>query len=266
MPLRISSAGTGAVTASGFEQSSGKTGPQHPPRVAFFTDSYHEVNGVALTSREFAGFARERDYPFLSVHVGPKTRHWTEGPFQTLELANSRAVLNLDTNLHFDLLFLRHYRRVWKCLRAFRPDIVHITGPGHCGILGAMGAYTLGVPLTASWHTNLHEFARRRLDRLLRRWPVGFRRNLSRTAEAGSLLITTQFYRLARLLFAPNPELVDMLAAKTRRPTHLMLRGIDLGLYSPGHRERHDDAFVIGYVGRLSPEKIFACSQNWNSR
>lgn len=148
------------MTVPGCGDVSRKTGPAGPLRVAFFTDSYHEVNGVALTSREFARFAREHDYPFLSVHVGPTTRHWTEGPFETLELANSRAVLNLDTNLHFDLLFLRHCRRVWKHLRAFQPDIVHVTGPGHCGILGAMGAYTLGVPLAASWHTNLHEFAR----------------------------------------------------------------------------------------------------------
>jgi hypothetical protein len=42
----------------------------NPPRVAFFTDSFHEVNGVALTSREFARFARDRGYPFLSVHAG----------------------------------------------------------------------------------------------------------------------------------------------------------------------------------------------------
>ena len=43
-----------------------------PPRVAFFTDSYHEVNGVALTSREFAAFAKRRDYPFFSVHAGKR--------------------------------------------------------------------------------------------------------------------------------------------------------------------------------------------------
>lgn len=78
---------------------------------------------------------------------------------------------------------------------------------------------------------------------------------LSKAAESGSLWIAAQFYKLARLLFAPNPELVDMLVAKTGRSTHLMLRGIDLDLYSPRHRERNDDAFVIGYVGRLSPEK-----------
>jgi glycosyltransferase involved in cell wall biosynthesis len=225
------------------------------PRVAFFTDSFHEVNGVALTSRQFAEFAREREYPFLSVHVGPKTAHLAGGSFETLELANSRAVLNLDTNLHFDLLFLRHYWRVKKVLQSFQPDIIHVTGPGHLGILGAMGAYALRVPMAASWHTNLHEFARQRLERLMRLWPARLRSKLAHIAEAGSLSITAHFYKWARVLFAPNPELVNMLATRTGRPTHLMLRGIDLDLYSPDRRERTDEEFVIGCVGRLSPEK-----------
>ena len=224
------------------------------PRVAFFTDSFHEVNGVALTSREFARFAREKGYPFLSIHAGPETRAWSEGSFKTLQLKNSRAVLQLDTNLAFDLLFPRHFGRIRAALKRFRPDLVHVTGPGHCGILGAALAYQLGVPLAASWHTNLHEFAARRLARLLRLFPTSVRRALCGFAEQGCLDLTVQFYRLARLLFAPI-QLVDMLAARTGRPTHLMLRGIDTALFSPEHRQRSDSAFVIGYVGRLSPEK-----------
>ena len=225
------------------------------PRVAFFTDSFHEVNGVALTSREFARFAHGRGYPFFSVHVGPETRAWSEGSFETFELKNSRALLQLDTNLAFDLLFPRHFRRLRAALRRFRPDLVHVTGPGHCGILGAALAYHLGVPLAASWHTNLHEFAARRLALVLRLLPAGMRRTLCGFAEQRCLDLTLQFYRLGRLLFAPNPELVEMLAARTGRLTHLMLRGIDTALFSPAHRHRSDDAFVIGYVGRLSPEK-----------
>jgi glycosyltransferase involved in cell wall biosynthesis len=65
----------------------------------------------------------------------------------------------------------------------------------------------------------------------------------------------SRFYRFARLCFAPNPELVNMLTARTARPTHLMLRGIDGNLFSPTHRHRSDEDFVVGYVGRLSPEK-----------
>ena len=74
-------------------------------------------------------------------------------------------------------------------------------------------------------------------------------------ARRGSLSIILCFYRLAKVLFAPNPELVEMLTARTKRPAFLMQRGIDTGLFSPEKRDRMDDGFVIGFVGRLSPEK-----------
>lgn len=70
-----------------------------------------------------------------------------------------------------------------------------------------------------------------------------------------SLSLLLRFYGLARLLFAPNPELIDMLVAKTGRPTYPMHRGVDTNLFSPERRERSDSTFIIGYVGRLSPEK-----------
>ncbi len=35
----------------------------------------------------------------------------------------------------------------------------------------------------------------------------------------------------------------------------LMRRGVDAAAFSPQHRRRTDDAFVIGYIGRLMPEK-----------
>ena len=43
-----------------------------PPRVAYFPDSFHEVNGVAHTSRHFEAFARRRDLPFLCVRAGDR--------------------------------------------------------------------------------------------------------------------------------------------------------------------------------------------------
>src|SRR5262245_7650497 len=56
------------------------------PRVAFFTDSFHEVNGVAHTSRQFEAFARRRGIPFLSVHAGEATTKFEDGPVSTVEL------------------------------------------------------------------------------------------------------------------------------------------------------------------------------------
>ncbi len=225
------------------------------PAVAFFTDSFHEANGVALTSRQFDRFAHSRGLPFFSVHAGPVTRHERDGAYESYEIANSRATLRLEHDLFFDIPFLRHRRRLVDALREFRPDLVHVTGPGHLGILGAIAAHDLGVPLVASWHTNVHEFAARRLANMLRRWPAALRTGLPALAERKTLDLILLFYRLARMLFAPNPELVDLLKSRTGRPTHLMVRGVDTTLFSPARRAREHDEIVLGYVGRLSAEK-----------
>ena len=225
------------------------------PRVAFFTDSFHEVNGVARTSREFARFARNANYPFFSVHTGPRTACWTEGNLTTCELKLSWASVRLETDLFLDLLVLRHLPRLRRALRQFRPELIHVTGPGHLGLLGAIVAYDLKVPLVASWHTNVHEYGAKRLATLLRRFPARLRSALCGFLEWFGLNLILWPYHWARLLFAPNPELVNMLLRKTGHPTHLMGRGIDTDLFSPAQRRRADDEFVIGYVGRLSSEK-----------
>jgi len=225
------------------------------PAVAFFTDSFHEANGVALTSSEFDRFAHARDFPFFSVHAGPVTKHEKDGAYESYELANSGATLRLEHDLFFDLRFLRHRRRLAQALREFRPDLVHITGPGHLGLLGAIAAHDLGVPLVASWHTNVHEFGARRLTKMLRRWPAGPRRRLPALSERKSLDVILWFYRRALMLFAPNPELVQLLQTRTGRPAHLMVRGVDTTLFSPARRAREDDELIIGHVGRLSAEK-----------
>jgi phosphatidylinositol alpha 1,6-mannosyltransferase len=231
------------------------TSPEKAPRVAFFTDSFHEVNGVALTSREFAGFAQRHGYPFFSVHAGPETKHWREGTFETFELSNSKVVLGLEHDLAFDLLFLRHFQAVRRKLEEFRPDIVHVTGPSHAGLLGTLLAHRMRIPIAASWHTNLHEFASRRLSKQLGWLPPRPRQRIAKFTEKATLDITLQFYRVARILFAPNPELVDMLSTRLARPSYLMQRGIDTNLFSPQRRTRQGGDFTIGYVGRLAPEK-----------
>jgi phosphatidylinositol alpha 1,6-mannosyltransferase len=226
-----------------------------PRRVAFFTDSFHEVNGVALTSREFAAFAQRRSVPMFSVHAGPEDRRFQDGSIKTFEFKRSRVRWTLERDLAIDLLFLRLRRRLREALAEFRPDVVHITGPGDAGILGALLAYELRVPLVASWHTNLHEFGARRLWKFLSFLPVSARTYAAHWAEKNALDQCVRFYRLARLLLAPNPDLVEMLGRRTGRPAFLMTRGIDTHLYSPVRRTRSDGTFRIGYVGRLSPEK-----------
>ena len=135
------------------------------PRVAYFPDSFHEVNGVAHTSRHFEAFARRRNLPFLCVRAGDRAQALIEeGNVWTLELPRGLLSFALEKDLRFDPAFLRHVPLIQETLDRFRPDLVHITGPSEVGILGAGLAHNLGLPLAASWHTNVHEYAARRSE------------------------------------------------------------------------------------------------------
>jgi len=224
-------------------------------RVAYFADSFYEVNGVALTSRMLEVYARDQGHPFLSVHTGAHTRCWDLGSVRRVELALGRWSLRLEQDLRFDVLCIRHKELLLKELEDFRPDVVHVTGPSHIGLLGVWASRRLRVPLVASWHTNVHEYARRRLQQWLSRLPHIVAASAGRLAEALTLTATLRFYKCAQRTLAPNPELTAMLEAQTGHSSALMKRGVDTRLYHPRKRRRADNVVRIGFVGRLSAEK-----------
>ncbi len=165
--------------------------------------------------------------------------------------------LPLDKDLRFDPAWVRHVPAMARTLRNFRPDIVHITGPSELGMLGALLASHFHVPLAASWHTNVHEYAAMRSRWLLGHLPPSHAESAARGIEELMLAMIAWFYRRARVLFAPNPDLCRLLESRTGRPCHLMQRGIDAQLFSPARRDRDptDRDLVLGFVGRMSVEK-----------
>ena len=231
------------------------------PRVAYFPDSFHEVNGVAHTSRNFVAYAERHGLPFLCVRAGGRVQAFEQsGEMRSLELKRSRSSVRMEKDLQFDTIFWRHVETIRRTLEEFRPDVIHITGPSELGMFGAYFARDMGVPLAASWHTNLHEYAARRMGWLTERFSNSRGAVIERRVEGGALWVTSQFYKLAKVLFAPNDELCRMLEETTGRPCFLMQRGVDTEWFSPEHRTRtmSDKAVVLGYVGRLSVEKNVA--------
>jgi glycosyltransferase involved in cell wall biosynthesis len=231
------------------------------PRVAYFPDSFHEVNGVAHTSRNFVAYAQRHGLPFLCVRAGTREISFEQvGELRTLELTRSRGSVRMEKDLEFDTLFWRHGEAIRRELERFRPDVIHITGPSELGMFGAYFAREMGVPLAASWHTNLHEYAAQRMGWLTGRMSESRGAVIERGVESGALWIMSQFYKLPRILFAPNDELCRMLEKTTGRPCYLMQRGVDTEWFSPSHRTRetNERTVVLGYVGRLSVEKNVA--------
>lgn len=224
-------------------------------RVAFFPDTYDEIDGVANTSRQFEAFARRRKLPFLTVHGG--TADDTQSVGSTLRITRRRGRFGfpLDKKHDYDLAFWRHLSAVESIVRDFDPDIVHVTGPSDVGQLGVAIAHRLRIPLAASWHTNVHQYAEQRGAALFSFLPSGLRRRLGTVFRQGSLRATLRFYHIAQVLFAPNLELIEVIEKGTGKSCYPMHRGVDTELFHPGRRDRIGDTFVVGYVGRLTVEK-----------
>lgn len=100
------------------------------PRVALFCETYHEINGVALTARQLVAYAKRHDFPLLAIHGGKQPGVHTEGSVRRIELRRSWLSIGIERDLEFDFAFCRYGERIRRELLRFQPDVIHITSPG----------------------------------------------------------------------------------------------------------------------------------------
>lgn len=224
-------------------------------RVAFFPDSFLEVNGAAMTSQRLVGYAKRNGYPFLCIYAGKKTEVAQDESITYLSLKRSPAAIKMDEDLAYDPFFQRHATRVLRELIKFRPDVLHITGLNDVSIVGAYLGWKAQIPVLGSWHTNIHEFAAHRLAKMFRFLPVSAVSKITDFVERKILDGSILYYKIPKVILAPNQELIDLFAAGTKRKTFLMTRGVDTEFFSPAKRTVRDGTFRFGFVGRLRPEK-----------
>lgn len=210
---------------------------------------------MANISRQFEAFAGKCGLPFLIVCAGTENGTRIGGSVIRMMCRRGPFKFPLDKKHRFDLGFWRHYGHVAQAVEKFDPDVLHITGPSDVGQLGALVARRLNIPLAASWHTNLHQYAEQRVSPFLHLLPVGLRERAGWAVRESCLSTVLWFYKFARILFAPNLELVHLLEKGTGKPVRPMRRGVDTTLFRPDRRDRKGGEFVIGYVGRLTVEK-----------
>lgn len=134
-------------------------------------------------------------------------------------------------------------------LEQFRPDVIHSVGPVAIGLIGARHARQLGVPLVASYHTDIPGFAAR--------WGLDF---LVEPLWAYLRWVHNQ----ADLTLCPSTTTLNGLAARGFERLGLWTRGVDTRRFNPVHRsavwqdrlrDGASNAPLLLYVGRLSPEK-----------
>lgn len=225
------------------------------PRVALFCETYHEINGVALTARQLVAYAKRHNLPLLAIHGGKQPGSQDEGEVRRIELKRSWGSVGIERDLEYDFFFWRYANRIRKELLTFQPDVIHITSPGELGQLGVYFSRQLNVPLVASWHTNFHQFAARRLQKLIAFLPARFSRPAVTWSQDQGLRVLLWFYNFAKVTLAPTAPQVAWLEKTLEKPSFLMPRGVDGQQFNPKHRTVNDQTLRLGFVGRVTPEK-----------
>jgi glycosyltransferase involved in cell wall biosynthesis len=139
-------------------------------------------------------------------------------------------------------------RIAWELAR-FRPDVVHAVGPVCLGLWASLAARALGLPLVASYHTDL--------PRYLPGYGLGF-------ARPAAWPLLRRVHGLAHLNLCPSRFTRDELHAHGIASVDLWRGGVDTELFRPERRslemrlrlsDGRPDGPVLLWVGRLSPEK-----------
>ncbi|SDW38085.1 Glycosyltransferase involved in cell wall bisynthesis [Marinococcus luteus] len=140
-------------------------------------------------------------------------------------------------------------RVVKKYIQDFDPDVVHVVNPAVVGYSGVNYAKKLGVPLVASYHTNLAQYMSYYNLGMLKWLMWWYVRRLHNKADIN--LCTSQ---------TVQTELQE----KRFERMHLWKRGVDTEQFHPGHHSRKmrerlsggkTDRTLLLYVGRLAAEK-----------
>ncbi|WP_197048152.1 glycosyltransferase family 4 protein [Mycobacterium paragordonae] len=137
--------------------------------------------------------------------------------------------------------------RLLRVLRGFDPDVVHLASPALLGYGGMLAARRLGVPTVAVYQTDVPGFAASYGIPMTTRAAWAWFRHLHSRADR---------------TLAPSTPTMEVLAAQGFPRVHRWARGVDLIRFAPSARDETlrrqwspDGLPVVGFVGRLAPEK-----------
>ncbi|MGR0319995.1 glycosyltransferase [Agromyces sp. ZXT2-3] len=138
-------------------------------------------------------------------------------------------------------------RRLAATLADFAPDVVHLASPFVLGWQGVVAAERVGAPSVAVYQTDVPAYAER-----------------YRVPGAAPMLATHvgRLHRRATLTLAPSSAAIAQLEGYGVQRMRRWARGVDTERFRPERRSAQwrrryaaDDEVLVGYVGRLAPEK-----------
>jgi len=209
-------------------------------RVAIVTESFlPQVNGVTNSVLRVVEHLERRGHDAMVVAPGPGPDRYRHAEVRRVRAVDLPVISSMPIGVPSP--------KVHAALSEFAPDVVHLASPFVLGAAGLRSARRLGVPTVAVYQTDVAGFAAayglKHGARAAWRWIRKLHGNADRT-------------------LAPSRASVTALTDHGVPRVYRWARGVDTSLFAPHRVDPVLKAMLaprgellVGYVGRLAPEK-----------
>lgn len=223
--------------------------PRHSRRLAVVTETYPpEVNGVAMSMARVVDGLNRRNHDVQLIRPRQSAKMAAQAPTgkpEVDEVLTKGLPVPLYPNLRMGVPSKRALVKLWS-LR--RPDVVHIATEGPLGWSALQAAQHLSLPVTSDYRTNFHAYGKHYRLGLFSKPIMGYLRKFHNRCDA--TMVPTEAMRV-------------LLAERGFERLSVVGRGVDAQRFDPARRSADlrgswgagPDDLVMGYVGRLAPEK-----------
>ncbi|MDV6013191.1 glycosyltransferase family 1 protein [Haloechinothrix sp. LS1_15] len=209
-------------------------------RVAIVTESFlPQVNGVTNSVLRVIEHLRDAGHRVLVVAPGSGDTEYRDTRVIRLPAYELPVVDSLPVGVPT--------RALTHALRRFAPDVVHLASPFVVGAHAVRVARRAGIPSVAVYQTDVPGFAGA--------YGLGF-------AERAAWRWMRRVHGMADRTLAPSRESVEQLRGHGIPRVHLWPRGVDAERFTPARAGTGmraalaaRDELLVGFVGRLAPEK-----------
>ncbi|MFI9806738.1 glycosyltransferase family 4 protein [Streptomyces sp. NPDC052301] len=212
-------------------------------RVVIVTESFPpDVNGVAHCALQTARHLVDRGHSPLVVAPAPApgSAPDTDAPCPVVR------VPSLPLPGYPQVRVALPSRRLAAALLDHRADLIHLASPFVLGVRGMAAAARLGIPAVAVYQTDL----------------AGYARTYMGAGEAAAWRRIRSVHSAADRTLAPSSAALNDLETHGVPRVRLWPRGVDTVRFRPELRDEvlrrelaPDGELIVGYVGRLAPEK-----------
>lgn len=212
--------------------------------IAMFTNLYlPKVGGVAISVKRFSDAYRKRGHNVLIV-----APEFPDQPKEETDVVRIPAMHNFN-GTDFSVA-QPPGSELTRRLDAFQPDLIHSHHPFLLGDSAARTARNRHLPLVYTHHT-MYEYYTHYVP------------GDSQTLRHFVVQLATRYTRFCSLIIAPSESVASILRERgVETPVEVVPTGAAIEDFSSGDRDRgrslaslDGEAFVIGHVGRLAPEK-----------